>query len=61
MTYEEAKKIHDRIVAQYNREYRAGLWSTNRELASRGENAYSAMVEAAQREGKINELDIFCG
>ncbi len=36
------------LVERYNREYRAGLWSTNRELASECENAYSAMIRAEE-------------
>ena len=50
-TYAEARRTWEKHTERYNREYRAGLWSTNRPLASKCENAYSAMIEAAQAEG----------
>ena len=50
-TYAEARRTWEKHTERYNREYRAGLWSTNRPLASKCENAYSAMIEAAEAEG----------
>lgn len=47
----KASAKHDRLVARYNREYRAGKWSTNRPLASACEDAYTAMVNAAAAAG----------
>lgn len=44
--YMQAKAKHDRLVDRYNREYRAGKWSTNRPLASKCENAYDEMWRA---------------
>jgi hypothetical protein len=41
-----AKSKHDTLVARYNKEYREGKWSTNRELASKCEDAYSEVVWA---------------
>ena len=43
---------HDRywsLVDRYNREYREGLWSTNRTLASQCEDAYDAMIKEAEK------------
>jgi hypothetical protein len=52
--YEKAKAKHDKLVARYNREYLEGRWSTNRPLAGKCENAYSEMIEAAEREGIVH-------
>ena len=43
---DEATKTHDTLVARYNREYRAGKWTTNRTLAGKCEDAQSAMWSA---------------
>lgn len=44
--YEKAKAHYWALVNRYNREWRAGLWSTNRPLASECENAYDVMIRA---------------
>lgn len=46
--YEKAKAHYWALVNRYNREWRAGLWSTNRTLASECENAYDVMIRAEQ-------------
>ena len=38
---------HVTIADRYNREYREGRWSTNRELAGQCEDAYDRMVALA--------------
>ncbi len=49
--YAAAKDRHDRLVERYNREYREGRWSTNRDLAGKCEDAYDVMVRAAIAAG----------
>ena len=43
---DKAQATFDRITERYNREYMAGLWSTNRPLAAASENAYDALHRA---------------
>ena len=49
--YEKAKAHYWALVNRYNREYRAGKWSTNRALAGQCENAYDAMIRAQGEAG----------
>ena len=51
----EARARHDRIVARYNREYRAGKWTTNRALAGAAEDAYDEMVRLEMALKAVNE------
>lgn len=51
--YEEARAKHDALVTRYNREWRAGLWTTNRLLAAACEDAHDAMMRA-RREVEVN-------
>lgn len=44
--YDRAHARYWRLVDRYNREYRAGRWTTNRPLAGACENAYDVMVRA---------------
>lgn len=44
--YEKAEARYWSLVNRYNREWREGRWSTNRELAGACENAYDAMMRA---------------
>lgn len=49
----EAERLrlkYETLVERYNREYRAGRWSTNRPLASKCEDAYSAWQDAVKLE-----------
>lgn len=51
LEYEKAKAHHDALVARYNSEWRERKWDTNRPLAGACEDAYSAMVRAADAAG----------
>lgn len=53
---DKATATYWRLVDRYNREYRAGKWSTNRPLASKCENAYSECVRLAQLEGVVCDV-----
>ena len=44
--YEKAKAHYWALVNRYNREYRAGKWTTNRTLAGQVEDAYDVMIRA---------------
>jgi hypothetical protein len=43
-----ARRRFEDLSARYNAEYRAGLWDTNRGLASKIESAYDAVIAADQ-------------
>jgi hypothetical protein len=45
-TYVKAFQLNIKLVERYNREYNAGKWSTNRPLAGKSENAFSAASKA---------------
>lgn len=43
---EQAEKKYRTLLERYNREYREGRWTTNRPLAGKVEDAWSAVIEA---------------
>lgn len=47
--FEAAEKKSNALRDQYNSEYNAGKWDTNRDLAGRAEDAYSEMLRADQK------------
>ena len=47
--FEAAEKKSNALRDRYNREYNAGKWTTNRDLAGKSEDAYSEMLRADQK------------
>lgn len=59
-TYAQAKARHDALVERYNREYREGRWTTNRELAAQCEDAYDRMIAARDGDAGARPCCDYC-